>query len=316
MGFWLRHIDLIVFVAVSAAVPVLAVSAWIRYLAGRRKGKSPGRRWPRWLLTGLLALELACGLYGVLLEPRWLEVSRQRLSLPGLEGSLRVVQLSDLHLDGDGTWQAQIVAAVEAAEPDLIMLTGDYLNHPSHGPEFKKFLDHLVDLVGPQRILAVTGNFELIDKVDDLFADAGVSLLDGVIVTITRGGASLQVAGIGYHLPQIDEQYLAELASRIEPSVPAMLLTHTPDLAESEGIEAFDFVFCGHTHGGQVRLPFYGALITLSRFGKKYEAGLYRLGPGTRMYVSRGIGNEPAPAPRVRFLCRPEVAVFDFVPGD
>ena len=70
---------------------------------------------------------------------------------------------------------------------------------------------------------------------------------------------------------------------------------------------------CGHTHGGQVALPFYGALVTLSRQGKKFEAGKYTIGK-TLLYVNRGIGLEAWPAPPVRFLVRPEIAVFDIKP--
>jgi predicted MPP superfamily phosphohydrolase len=74
-------------------------------------------------------------------------------------------------------------------------------------------------------------------------------------------------------------------------------------------------LFCaGHVHGGQVALPFYGALVTLSRFGKQYERGLYHVG-SMFMYVSRGIGMEGGVAPRVRFCSRPEITVIDLVPA-
>jgi len=303
MGFWLRHIDLLLFGLVCVAIPVLTVSAWLR------RGRL------RWVISGLCAVEILCILYGFLVEPRWLEVTRHPVQLPGLGGSLRVVQLSDLHLDGDAGWQKEVLAAVRDADPDLILLTGDYLNDPARVSELRDFLVKLSGLVTPQRVFAVTGNFEMADQLDNVFSRAGISLLDGVVVTITRRGASLQLAGIGFHSHKMSEEYLVDLASQLAPSVPALLMHHTPDLAESPGIEAFDFVFSGHTHGGQVRLPLYGALITLSRFGKRYESGLYRLNPRTRLYVNRGMGTEPAPAPRVRFLCRPELAVFDFSGG-
>ena len=74
-----------------------------------------------------------------------------------------------------------------------------------------------------------------------------------------------------------------------------------------------DLYLCGHTHGGQVALPLYGALITLSKFGKKYESGMYESN-GTILYVNRGLGLEPKPAPQVRFFARPEITVFDIVP--
>ena len=87
---------------------------------------------------------------------------------------------------------------------------------------------------------------------------------------------------------------------------------HTPDLVEDLQAFAPDVYFAGHTHGGQVRFPLYGAVATMSKFDKKYEMGRYQVGP-TTLYVSRGIGFEPRPAPRVRFLCRPEIAVIDLI---
>lgn len=82
-----------------------------------------------------------------------------------------------------------------------------------------------------------------------------------------------------------------------------------PDLVED--LTGADLYLAGHTHGGQVRVPGYGALVTFSRFDKKYEMGRYDVN-GTALYVHRGVGFEPG-LPKVRFLCRPEIAVFDLV---
>jgi predicted MPP superfamily phosphohydrolase len=92
-----------------------------------------------------------------------------------------------------------------------------------------------------------------------------------------------------------------------------LFLYHFPDAVEEASAANIDLYLAGHTHGGQVRLPFYGALITFSRYDKRYEAGLYRLGAAT-MYVNRGIGMEGGKAPRVRFLDRPEITVIDVAP--
>jgi hypothetical protein len=83
-------------------------------------------------------------------------------------------------------------------------------------------------------------------------------------------------------------------------------LYHSPDLAEAAAQAGVDLYLAGHTHGGQVRLPGWGALVTMSAYGKRFEAGQYRLGP-TTLYVSRGIGLEGLRLPRVRFLCPPEI---------
>jgi predicted MPP superfamily phosphohydrolase len=85
-----------------------------------------------------------------------------------------------------------------------------------------------------------------------------------------------------------------------------LLLYHSPDLIVEAAKHHIDLYLGGHTHGGQLRLPFYGAITTGSAYGKAFEAGLYEYGD-TRMYISRGIGFEGGSMPRARFLCRPEI---------
>jgi predicted MPP superfamily phosphohydrolase len=92
-----------------------------------------------------------------------------------------------------------------------------------------------------------------------------------------------------------------------------VFLYHYPDLISDIAARGIDLYLAGHTHGGQVALPFYGAIITLSKFGKKYEAGLYRIDQ-TSMYVNRGIGMEGGTAPRVRFWARPEITIIEIAP--
>ena len=88
-----------------------------------------------------------------------------------------------------------------------------------------------------------------------------------------------------------------------------LLVFHSPDIAPQAAEAGVDLYVCGHTHGGQVRLPLYGALVTSSRLGKRFEMGRYKLDHMT-LYVSRGIGLEGAAAPRARFLCPPEVILW------
>jgi predicted MPP superfamily phosphohydrolase len=85
-----------------------------------------------------------------------------------------------------------------------------------------------------------------------------------------------------------------------------VLLYHSPDLVQEAAAHKIDLYLGGHTHGGQLRLPFYGAIVTMSKYGKRYEAGLFQEG-ATKMYISRGIGFEGLGLPRARFLCLPEI---------
>jgi predicted MPP superfamily phosphohydrolase len=110
--------------------------------------------------------------------------------------------------------------------------------------------------------------------------------------------------------PYDEPERIAECL-RANPEGFRLVAYHTPDLVEELAPLEPDLYLAGHTHGGQVRMPFYGALLTMSRFDKKYEMGLHTVG-GTSLFVSRGIGFEPR-MPRIRFLCRPEIAVIDVV---
>jgi predicted MPP superfamily phosphohydrolase len=89
-----------------------------------------------------------------------------------------------------------------------------------------------------------------------------------------------------------------------------LLLYHSPDLIEEAARQQIDLYLAGHTHGGQIRLPFYGALFTRSEHGRQYVSGLFER-DGTTAYVSRGLGLEGSAMPRARFLCRPEIVSFE-----
>jgi predicted MPP superfamily phosphohydrolase len=138
-----------------------------------------------------------------------------------------------------------------------------------------------------------------------------VQVLDGQSAPIEVGGTPLWVAGVDYDREGRIPQTLA--------SVPAgafsIFLYHTPDEVATVAEQGADLYCAGHIHGGQIALPFYGALVTLSRYGKQYESGLHRVGR-TQLYVNRGIGMEGGRIPRVRFCSRPEITVIEVHPVD
>jgi predicted MPP superfamily phosphohydrolase len=145
----------------------------------------------------------------------------------------------------------------------------------------------------------------------DFFGGTGFQLLDEKSVKVQKDGEEIFVSGLTCERPGA---YL-----RLLENVPAnrfsIFLYHNSDLVEDLENLNVDLYLCGHTHGGQVQLPFYGALVTLSKFGKKYEAGMFTVND-TILYVNRGIGLEGGLAPRVRFLARPEITVFDIIPKE
>ena len=256
-----------------------------------------------------------CILYGWLIEPYWFDVTKHTVEtgkIPSDE-SVRIVHLSDLHLEEETDRERRLPELVNSLEPDIIVITGDFLNGQSGKPVLKNLLGKFNAKHG---IYIVYGNFRFFYDPADVLRESGVTVLDDDLATADRvikrdvnvRNVPLTIYGVRWERGRNIEK----LAGKVDPSRINILLHHTPDAVESVRDVGFDMYLCGHTHGGQVRMPFYGALITLSKFGKKYEMGRYQVGD-TMLYVNRGVGMEGGTAPRVRFLCRPEIAVFDLV---
>src|SRR4029079_9982343 len=127
---------------------------------------------------------------------------------------------------------------------------------------------------------------------------------------LRAGDSSIWIGGIAVE----SERLLPQLLRAVPAGVFSIFLYHAPYLIADVSGHGVDLYCAGHTHGGQVALPVYGALVTFSKFGKRYEAGRYSVG-STTLYVNRGIGMVGGPAPRVRFCARPEVTVFTLGQG-
>jgi hypothetical protein len=247
-------------------------------------------------------------LYGYLIEPNWVEVNTMTIPSAKLKDTgFRIVQISDLHCDWAIRNEEKTVRIVNDLKPDLIVATGDFLNH-SLGLSYLR--DSLARLTAPLGKLAVTGNQDLRWLPQfDLLEGTGFRWLNGETVAATKGDDRIGIAGLGFR----HSTPVPDLIATLPVDQFNVFLFHTPDLIEDVSGPGVDLYLCGHTHGGQVTLPGYGALITFSKFGKKYESGRYRVG-ATTLYVNRGLGLEPRPGPQVRFLARPEIAVFDIIP--
>jgi len=274
----------------------------------RRPGKSELFRRRYLVLHVAAAIALGCWLYGHFIEPNWVDVHVTTLHTPKLKTvGFRIVQISDLHCDWRSRNEEKMVQIINDLKPDIIVATGDYLNHTLGLPHLR---DALHRLEAPLGKFAVLGNQDAKwPAPSDLLDGTGFRRLNHETVPVTKGAESLGISGIDF----VHSDILLESVKTLPRDRFNVFLYHTPDLIEEVCGPGVDLYLCGHTHGGQVTLPWYGALITFSKFGKKYESGRYRVGQ-TTLYVSRGLGLEPRPGPQVRFLARPEIAVFDIVP--
>ena len=288
----------------------IAVKAWIRHRRHDDRPLRRRRRWYRRIVLTLAAIGLVCMAYGRSIEPNWLEVTHVEIKsqkIPPATFPIRIVQISDTHCEAKPRLEPRLPRVIAALKPDLIFFTGDAANERAGVAVFRKLMKDL-SVIAPT--YAVAGNWDVEHSWgDELYGGLGITELDGKAQKVTIRGVDIWIAGAPYDQPELINPMLAAIPN----GALTVLLYHTPDLVQSLPPGKVDLYCAGHTHGGQVALPFYGALVTFSRFGKKYESGLSHYGD-TLIYVNRGIGMEGGPLPHVRFCSRPEVTAIDLAP--
>ena len=235
-------------------------------------------------------------------EVYYLEVTHHEIVVDDLPESFdgyRIAFLTDTHVAPflRRAYYRDVVARVQQFDPDLVLFGGDFVTWRRHIP---LVADRLLDgLTTRDGIFAVLGNHDYWAGLREL---PGVRFLINDRVFLRRGDGVLPLAGI-------DEMYrgkpdVARAFDGIDDGAACLAISHHPDVIDLVR-RRIDLLLCGHTHGGQIRFPFFGAVVVPSRHEAEYAAGFHRVGP-VLMYVSRGIGAIPP----LRFLCRPEVATF------
>ena len=275
--------------------------------------------WPGLLVATVLHLAVSGTFaYATWIEPFRLGVTQARLRSAKLNGPtpLRLLHISDLHVERTTAREERLLRLVEELAPDVVVLTGDYLNlsyvyDATAQAEARDLLSRLCDVAhGP--IYAITGSppVDRSDVVPAIFAGLPIAWLPETIEELYLNGHTIQIAGLScLRERRLDAPRLRRLLGEHRTPEFTLLLYHSPDLMP-EAVEAgIDLYLCGHTHGGQIRLPLFGALITSSDFWKRYEMGRYEEG-NTTLYVSRGLGMEGLGAPRARFLAPPEIVLW------
>lgn len=260
-------------------------------------------------------------LYATWIEPFRIQVTREELRSPKLQSSefLRLLHISDLHVEKTTARERKVLELVDDLKPDVIVLTGDYLNlssvrDPAAQTAARSFLADLCERArsgyrSDVPVYAITGSppVDLKGVVPEVFEGLPIDWLLDEVVDLDISDLNLSILGLGCTRErERDASRLRELLVGIPEERLVVLLYHTPDLMPEAVELGVDLYLCGHTHGGQIRLPLFGAVITSSEFWKRYEMGRYDEG-GTTLYVSRGLGMEGLGAPRARFLSPPEV---------
>ena len=240
------------------------------------------------------------------------KVARHCRALPKLNQPLRVVHLSDLHTGPFVGYAAvrEWVDAANAQQPDLIVVTGDFVDH-WFGRSLKELERTLLDLRAPLGVWGVWGNhdharFADLRGLESALNRAGVQILTNRGVKLR---SDLYLAGVD-DAQRGAPDIVSALRNRPEDAA-CLLLAHNPDFIPDVPQEV-NLTLCGHTHGGQVRLPGWGPVFTSSAHGQRFASGWVEERALPLAYVSRGLGTVIFPA---RLRCPAELAVFELVPA-
>ena len=271
----------------------------------------------RGCLTALIILALIAAAAAFLIKDSRedLEISRYEVAsqkLPESFDGFKIVQLSDLHGAEFGEDGMELVDKVGSLEPDMIALTGDFVTDEGDLAAVEKLAARLVKLCP---VYFVSGNHEfgsgLAVKVRNILERAGVKYLSNEYLTISRGEDGILLGGVEDPLAYADMLSPDELAQKMNDAAPdafKILLGHRSYWMTEYPELPVDLIFCGHAHGGLIRIPGVGGLIgTDRRLFPDFDAGEYNNGRYT-LIVSRGLGNS-VPIPRV--FNRPEIVCVE-----
>lgn len=271
-------------------------------------------------VTLFLALNVGFSLAQIdayVVEPLWVETTELSLASDDLDPvspPVRVVHLTDTHIERFSFREAATIRQVNALRPDIVVLTGDFLNisyldDPVAAEGFRRFV---AQLQAPHGIYAVRGSVEPNPEfMAQLLEGTRVVWLEQEAITVNVRGQQVTLVGVACsHQHDLDSAWLRRTLDGVPTGDFTLLLYHSPDLIAEAAGHGVDLYLAGHTHGGQLRLPFFGAIVTFSRYGLRYASGLFQEG-ATTMYISRGLGFEGGGMPRARFLCRPEIVSIE-----
>jgi uncharacterized protein len=278
----------------------------------------------------VLAAGAACVLYGVLVERRWYRTRTYRLPLlpESATGTVTVLHLSDLHMVRGDDAKARFLSSLPPA--DVTVVTGDFLGEPE---AVERVVEALLPVRGRLASYFVLGSNDLYaprplnyawyfrsarpkrkavrgrsPELVSMLRERGWVDLDNRRAAFPVDGMRFEVTGM--HDPHVQLADL-RLLPRTDDGAVGLAVVHSPDPAPELAAFGWDLILSGHTHGGQVRMPFFGALLTNSHIPTRLCMGLSMMPPSV-LHVSPGLGTSKY-AP-FRFLCRPEATILELVP--
>jgi uncharacterized protein len=248
------------------------------------------------------------------IEPRMLQVQNVKImdaSIPSSFNDFKVVQFSDTHIGFHYSVEQlqKLVNKINEENPDLIVFTGDLVDEPHLYTWNNDLINVLQSLEAPRGKFWIYGNHDHggygTEKVRDVMEASGFTLLQNEHSVIEQNNERIILSGIDDVM--LGSPNLRQALENVNPDLFTLLLAHEPDFVDVAVDYSVNVQLSGHSHGGQVRLPFIGHLYT-PKYAEKYVEGKYLLNDGNlQLFVNRGIGTTRLP---YRFLCKPELHVY------
>jgi predicted MPP superfamily phosphohydrolase len=260
-------------------------------------------------LFGLSSLSAGSSAYQLIASEE-IEVTHHTIRLKNLPqpfDGLKLVHLTDIHHSKFVSFNDvfRMVGLSNQQDPDLVLLTGDYITWS------KKFIGPVAEALRSLKsrlgVYAVLGNHDIrvsADQVTQALKKVQIEVLRNASARIDLGGDSLWIGGVDEYI--YGQSDIPEATKDVPRSQPKILLAHNPEIMDEAAGHQVDFVLAGHTHGGQIKIPYMRSLNVVTQPGRKILEGFVRRGK-TQMYISRGLGKVVVP---VRIFCPPEIPVF------
>jgi len=253
--------------------------------------------------------------YSFFVEKNNLELTHVPIASPRLPASfsgIRILHLSDIHFGFfyDVEQLHELMVQIQSLKPDIICFTGDLIDRELTQSDAESVSNIFKQLVAPYGKFAVLGNHDYwgnTEWVKECLRNSGFRLLMNEMAVVRKGDEVIYVSGVDDLLGGTPDLSQIFNKGALDPDGFHMMLVHEPDYANELAAHPVDLQLSGHSHGGQVNLPFVGPLIT-PPLSKKYPSGLYQINHRLTLYTNRGIGTTILP---FRFYCRPEMTILE-----
>ncbi len=252
--------------------------------------------------------------YSLIFEPNNIQVEKINIAIENLPESFdgaKIVHLTDFHSKNFGEREKKVLEILEDINPDFIFITGDFIDYRTKDINSCQEFWRKLSNQHQGKTFGVLGNHEHwikspdISAIKKLLEEGGISILNNENRKIFQGNKYIYLLGVDD--PDSEKDDLPKTMIGAEENIPKILLAHSPDIVDNLRGEKVDLILVGHTHGGQIRIPFVKPFWVPTKNRGKYASGLFEIGK-TILYVNRGIGMATLP---IRFNCSPEIVVIE-----